>query len=174
MSYLAKAFLTAALAVLLVPAAEAKIIVQPDFQGTLLVTSPDGKVQMFDAGEALPEIASGSSIEVFGGKLSVSTEAKDSVKLTCLGSEASVGGGASATLGCGESDGKLNVVKGPVQVAQPDGAQKNIAEGEEYSIKSKDDNPQNPPATSEETPLGTTTQEVPPPDSRSIETSPSQ
>ena len=172
MSYWVKAFLTVALAVLLVPSpAQAKIIVQPDFQGTLLITFPDGKVQMYDAGEALPDIPSGASIEIFGGKLSVSTDEKDSVKLTCLGSEASVGGGAACTMGCGESDGKLQVVKGPVRIVQGDGSQKDIPEGEEYPIRAKDDNPQNPPPTSDDNLLGTPAAEVPPPDSQSIEAS---
>ena len=176
MSYRIKAVTLATIvaAFFISPVAEAKITIQPDFQGTLLITFPDGKVQMYDAGEALPEIPSGTSIEIFGGKMSLSTDQGDSVKLTCLGSEASVGGGASCSMGCSEAEGKLNVTKGPVQVTQGDGTQKSITDGQEYPIKAKeDDNAQNPPPTSEGQPaLGTPAPDAaPPPDSTSMETS---
>ncbi len=168
-------FVTALFISLFLPKlAEAKITVQPDFEGTLLVTFPDGKVQMYDAGETLPEIPNGASIEVFGGKISVSTGDGESLKLSCLGSEAAMGGGSSATMGCGETDGKLNVVTGSAQVAQLNGTPKTIGEGQEYAITSTEGTEENEPATAEGESLGTTPPPVNPPDSRSMETSPSQ
>ncbi len=178
MAHLSKKAVLSAVAVaaacLIGGSAEAKITVNPDFQGTLLVTFPDGKVQMYDAGEALPDIPSGSSIEVFGGKMTVSTDEGDSVKVSCLGSEGGVGGGGSATVGCGENEGKLSVIKGTVQMTSPDGSTKNLTEGQDYSIKSNEGTDQASPATSEGNPLGTPAPEVNPPDSRSLEASPSQ
>ena len=176
MSYPIKAVTLATLLVafFISPAAEAKINIQPDFQGTLLVTFPDGKVQMYDAGEAVPDIPSGASIEVFGGKVSISVDQGESIKLSCLGSEASVGGGSSASVACGEDDGKLSVEKGSAQVKQADGTQKDVAEGQEYTIKPASGGEENEPPTGEGNPLGTTAPEVNPPDSRSMEASPSQ
>ncbi len=163
---------------LLIPSlAHAKITVQPDFQGTLLVTFPDGKVQMIDAGEPLPDIPSGSSVEVFAGKVALSTGQGDALKLSCLGSEGSVGGGSSVSLGCGETEGTVSVKKGAVQILEPDGTQKNFTEGQEYSMKLKEDSSDQPPppATSEGDSLGTPAGgEPPPPDTRSMEVSPSQ
>ena len=177
MSYSSKRIiLTAILIALLVPViAEAKITVQPDFQGTLLVTFPDGTVQMIDVGEPIPDIPAGSSVEIFAGKMTLSTDPGDSLKLSCLGSEASVGGGSSVSFGCGESEGTLNVAKGTVQVTQADGSQKSLTDGQEYAIKSQEDTTgQASPPTSEGDSLGTPAGEVNPPDSRSMEVSPSQ
>lgn len=175
MTYPSKGILLAAvLATLLIPAfAEAKISVNPDFEGTLLITFPDGKVQMYDPGEALPEIPSGSSIELFGGKMVVSTDAGDSLKLSLLGTEAQVAGNSSIAVSSGESDGKLSVVKGSLQVTQADGSQKGVPEGEEYTVTSNEGT-DSVPATSEGAPLGTPAEDVNPPDSRSMEASPAQ
>ncbi|HLD50304.1 MAG TPA: hypothetical protein VJC08_03825 [bacterium] len=177
MSDSSKGFILAAmlLAALLTPAiAEAKITVQPDFLGTLLVTFPDGSVQMIDVGEPIPDIPPGSSVEIFAGKMSISTDPGDSLKLSCLGSEASVGGGSSVSFGCGESEGALSVTKGAVQVTQTDGSEKSITDGQEYVIKSQEGTGQASPPTAEGDSLGTPVGEVNPPDSRSMEVSPSQ
>ena len=43
----------------------AKVSLEPDFTGTVMITSPDGKVLMLGPGDKIPEISSDSKIEVF-------------------------------------------------------------------------------------------------------------
>ncbi len=155
------------------PLGYAKVTAQPDFQGTLLVTAPDGKIDMFDEGEAVSPIVSNSAIEVFGGNFTVTTEAGDSVTCACLNHKMTVSGGASAKLACEEESGILKVLKGSVLLTDAQGKEHTIPEGREYPIKPG--SATEAPPTAEGAGPGTPVPaDLPPPDSRSIEASPSR
>lgn len=153
--------------------AYAKVTVQPDFKGTLLVTTPDGNIEMYDEGEAVPEIVANSVIEVFGGKFTVATEAGDTVSCGCLDHTMTVGGGASAALTCEEESGGLKALKGSVPLIDSEDKEHIVAEGQEYPIKPSPVKPAPPPTEAAEEIGVPAAGELPPVDSRSIETSPS-
>lgn len=151
----------------------AKIAIQTDFTGTLLITSPDGNIDMYDEGETVPEILPNSVIEVFGGKFTITTEAGDSVSCSCLNHTIAVGGGASAALSCEEESGLVKVLKGSVTLIDPEDKEHIIPEGKEFSIKPSPGKPA--PATEAAEEIGASADtDLPPVDSRSIEASQSQ
>ena len=149
----------------------AKVTVDPGFQGSLMITTPDGDVQLVEPGQTLPEIAPNSLSEVFNGQITLSTDEGESVLLSCLGTEASVGGGSSATLACSEEAGNLKVTKGSAHVKDPAGNEKDVPEGQEYPITLTEATAA-PTGQGEETGTETETGNEGVPDSRSIEASP--
>lgn len=94
---------------LLLPNAFSEITINADFSGTIVITFPDGDIALLEAGDPLPSIPAGSSIEVFDGAFSVKTGTDESVSVGCLGSQFSVSGGSSATVTCGDLSGTVNV-----------------------------------------------------------------
>lgn len=150
------------------------IQVQPDFQGTLLITFPDGDVQFVNAGESLPEIPSGSTVEVFSGQLTVSAEPGESVTISCLGTSAGVGGGGSASVSCGEDSGSVKALSGNVVITDQDGNTSELTEGGESPIGTPSPGPEAEPTAAGDEP-GTPADDGggQEPDPRSIESSPS-
>ncbi len=150
------------------------IQVQPDFQGTLLITFPDGNVQFVNAGENLPDIPSGSTVEIFSGQLTVSAEPGESVTISCLGTSAGVGGGGSASVSCGEDSGSVKALSGNATIADQNGNTSELAEGSEFTIGAPSPGPDaEPTAAGDEPGTPADTGGGPEPDSRSIESSPS-
>ncbi len=45
--------------------------IDPQFEGTLVITSPDGEINLIEPGDAVPAIVNDSIIEVFDGKFKV-------------------------------------------------------------------------------------------------------
>lgn len=117
------------------PSAIAAIAVDSNFQGTLVITTPEGEINLVEPGDAIPEIKSGSILEVFDGQFRVTTGADDSVEVSCLENDASVKGGSVITLSCGESNGSLKVESGSAVVVDPAGKQIELAAGATHEIK---------------------------------------
>lgn len=153
----------------------AAITLQPDFKGTVVITSPSGEVQILNAGDAVPAILSGSSIEILEGEITVSADAGDTVTLTSLDHSITIDSGNTVVLSAKDDEGILKPVKGKAGLIGPDGKKVEVPEGEEYHFKKL---PQETalPSTEAGDILGTETEgvdSVNSPDSRSIEASPS-
>ena len=162
----------------------AKVILQPDFEGTVLITSSSGEITLIEPGQPIPEIPSGSTIEVFRGHLTVAADGPDTIKVACLGHQGiASGGGASVGLSCGENSGAFKMLKGSGSAIDPSGKEQALEEGKEYPIKvssaGETQGQGEAPATAAGEPTGGPPAggglgEAPPIDSRSIESSPSQ
>ncbi len=135
----------------LAPLSWAKVTINPAFTGTLIVTLADGDVTLYESGDPLPEIPHGATLEVFDGSVSIQTEAEDQLQVGCFGDEQAVGGGSSAELTCGATSGMLKI------------------DGKEYPIVGTQGQVAEPTADSEQT--GVPSDQVPAPDSRSIQAS---
>jgi hypothetical protein len=149
-------------------AVEAQINVDKNFEGTIMVTTPEGKVVMLDAGNPVPVISLQSTLEVFQGKMAIKLEKGDSASVGCLGQTGSVNGPASVEVECGEKKGSIKAVKGEIDF---EGSK--IPEGQKKLIVLDDEKQAPATAAGEETGIGID-QGIPPVDSRSIQTSPSQ
>ena len=163
--------------IFLTPSANAKVTFQNDFAGTVMISSPDGKVNVVEPGEPVPEIPPNSTAEVFNGHATFSAEAADNLKLTCLGHDMTVKTAAQATLRCEESSGLLQVAKGSVNLVDPTGEELIIGEGKEYRFQAeaaKYKAPTEAAPTAGGAPAGGDLGAEPPVDSRSIESSPSR
>lgn len=147
------------------------VSVESGFQGTLVITSPEGEINLYEPGDALPEIQPGSTLEVFDGSFTVAIGASDKVQLACLEHEIA-GADASFKLACGETSGTLTAVKGTATVTKPDGTQATVKEGESYNITPAA--AEEAPATAEGDTLGTEAgNDLPEVDPTSVSNSPS-
>jgi len=132
----------------------ARITIDPSFTGTLILTSPNGEVTLFEAGDPLPEITPKSTIEVFDGVFTMHTQTGDEVSVGCFGDGHSVGGGSTASLGCGENSGLLKV------------------DGKEFPIAGVQAPAETAPPTAASNPTGVPTDQDTVPDSRNLQASP--
>lgn len=148
--------------------AEAKITVKPDFTGTLMITTPEGKVIMLDPTNPVPEILSQSTLEIFQGMMVVNLEKGDQASVGCLGKTGKASGPATFEVQCTEQKGTIKSLVGSIVFEEF-----TVAEGEEKSFPLAEQ--KEAPATAAGEEKGTSTDlGVPPVDSRSIQTSPSQ
>ena len=170
-SFFRKGVLTAAASLsflVFAPSSFAKITLGPDFEGSVMITSPSGETSLIEKGDPIPEIPANSLIEVFGGRLEVITEAGDQLKMGCLGHQGVVAEEAKFDLTCSEDSGLLKVAKGTAHVVDPSGKDYEVAEGGEYPIRLFPA----PPAAADTT-AGFSPEGDPAVDSRGLETSPS-
>ena len=153
----------------------AKIIFEANFEGTALITSPTGEITLIEPGQPIPEIASGSTIEVFDGHLTVVVEGTDTAKVACLGHRGTAGGGSSVGLTCSDNSGSFKMLKGSGQAFDLNGKEQVLGEGAEYAFKKSPDQQETPPtaagAPTGGPPVGGNLADAPPVDSRSIESS---
>jgi len=119
--------------------AHAEIRINPDFEGTLVITTPDGNIILLEPGDEIPEILSGSLLEVFDGYFTVETDPGDSVQILCLGHEISVGDGSSISLSSAEEAGSLSVLAGSVSLVTPAGDLVDLNIGDDYQIQLEED-----------------------------------
>lgn len=129
----AAVMLCALLVVSLIPAFAAVVV--EEFQGTLVITFPDGDIALLEAGDPVPAIPSGSVIEVFDGSFTLKTDAGDNITVACLENEAVVGDGASVTLSCREETGTLAALNKALEVRDSVGEMKQLAAGEEMVLQ---------------------------------------
>jgi len=124
------------LGIVILPASSllAAVTVDPGFQGTLVITTPEGEINLVEPGDAIPEIQSGSILEVFDGEFRVTLGEGDEIELSCLENDASASGSASVVLSCGESNGMLKVESGSVTLIDPAGEQIDLAAGSTHEI----------------------------------------
>lgn len=151
MSLLRWGMLVFVFGVTFLPAAWAKVTVDPSFTGTLVITHENGEVFLYENGDVLPEIPQNATIEVFDGTLTLTTEAGDQVQMGCFGGTQSVGGGSAASLTCEATSGKLTV------------------DGTDYPFSSQGQESAEPTAASD--PTGLPIDQDPQPDSRNIQSS---
>lgn len=153
----------------------AAIVLDPAFSGTVIVTSPEGEIKIYQPGEPVTAIADNSTVEIFNGDVTVTTEKGDSVNVSCGKASAGVSGGGSAAVSCGEKSGTLKVLTGPVKMLGPDAPKNLLEEGKEYPFGQTGDLAKRAPATADvDDTTGTTPAGDPPVDSRSIQASQSQ
>ena len=113
----------------------AAVTIDSQFEGTLVITSPDGEINLIEPGDALPTIANDSIIEVFDGKFKLTSVEGDKVSVSCLEHEGAVSAAAVLTLSCGESSGQLKVETGTVSMVDDEGKPVEVKAGETYDIK---------------------------------------
>lgn len=158
--------------VLSVPA-QAEITIDPNFTGTLIITSSEGSVEMVSSGEKMPAISSGSSIEVIEGQVQVSADEPDEVNLMCLSNKVAVKGD-QVSLSCSVQTGLVKVLAGPADWTDPDGKVTQLQTGDEQQLTPTSPLSAPPTEAGEETGLPADTGTPPAPDSRDIEASPAQ
>lgn len=146
----------------------AAVSIDPQFEGTLVITSPDGEINLIEPGDAVPAIVNESIIEVFDGKFKVTTAEGDAISVSCLEHEAVLKGVASVTLVCGESSGKLDVEAGPVSLTDDEGKAVTLNAGESFDIQMPVLSEAAPTAEGEELGLPSEDSDTDP-DSRNIE-----
>ena len=110
-------------------------IVLENVTGTVSITTPDGQVMTIEAGQPLPAIPSGSTIEVVTGKAEISATPPDAVNVLINGATATVQDGTkvSVTVDLRTGDASLDVVTGSVSIIQPDGTTETVTEGSTFS-----------------------------------------
>lgn len=120
-----------------IPQAAAVITISPDFEASIVITDPQGKVIALDSGDEIPEIADGSTIEIVEGTITVNSEAGDQVSVGCGGNSAQVSG--SAEMGCGETEGHVKVLKGSVKFTTAEGETKDFqaGQGAEFKVEAR-------------------------------------
>lgn len=111
------------------------VSIDPQFEGTLVITSPDGEINLIEPGDAVPTIVNESIVEVFDGKFKVTTAEGDKISVSCLEHEAVLNGAASVTLSCGENSGKLLVETGSVSLTDDEGKSVTLNAGESFDIQ---------------------------------------
>lgn len=112
----------------------AAITVDSNFTGTLVLTSPEGDIDLIDAGDDIPSISNNSLIEVFDGNMSMATQVGDSAEASCLGYSIGVNNGGSISLKCQEDGGVLTAVIGPVVVTDDAGNVVELQSGESFDL----------------------------------------
>lgn len=151
----------------------AEITVDPAFQGSLIITTPDGKTQVINAGDAIPLIVSGSTISVLDGNAEISAAEGEQVSCSCLGAQFDVAEGSSVKLICGTQSGSLDVLAGSAVVKSASGENKNLQKGDRFPIvPSSSELAADPTATGDA--LGITPPGDSEPNSRDMAVSPGQ
>lgn len=149
----------------------ANITIDPDFEGTILISTPEGDLVILEQGDEIPAIAAGSIIEVFEGHCTIHAEEGDSAILALLDQDALLNGPASVILSSTENKGTVKAVKGQITVVGIDGQETVVAEGQEHEVVLSPLMDAEPTEAGEELGFDVGDTETTP-DSRSIETSP--
>lgn len=159
--------------VLVTAPAFAKVSIDPDFKGSLLITGPDGNVSMLEQGESVPGTVSAESVvEVLAGQANISVDDGEKTTASCLGSQMTLVGACSVNLVCGEKSGVLKVTTGTVTVLDENGKPRTLNAGDEYPIKSNDAKTADPTAETTQNSLPADGEDFgapPPVDARNVE-----
>lgn len=152
-------------------------VIQPEFEGVLVVTSPAGDLTLLEPGEKIPAIVSDSVIEVFDGSFTVTTGQGDKVTGSCLNHKVKIENGASVKISGTENSGLVTVLEGEATVIDPSGKIRLLKKGEEYPISLTVVTESPAPTTAAGEPLGGPPAggdlgQVAPPDSRNLQSSP--
>ena len=116
------------------PFAFAAIAVE-DLTGTLSVKTPTGEVITVEPGQPIPQIPSGSTIEVITGSANISVSGTDVANLLINNSTVAVKDGSKVgvTVDLRTGNATINVIAGSVEVLQPDGTTQTISKGSQFS-----------------------------------------
>ena len=116
-----------------IPQAAAVITMDPDFEGSIVITDPLGKVIALDSGDEIPEITNGSQIEIVEGTVTIHSEAGDRVSVGCGGNQGQVSG--SAEMGCSSDKGYVKVLEGTVKFTNTQGEIEEFQEGQSVEFE---------------------------------------
>jgi len=141
------------------------------FTGTIVLTTPDGRITILEPGDPLPDFPSDSILEVFDGQFTVETQEGDQLTVSILGNEFIIAGGSTVTVIAGETEGKIIVRSGFARFSDTTGRISTIQVNQDFAVALGE--PLVALPTAEGSPLGFQTGEEPVPDSRNIEASPS-
>lgn len=156
------------------PNAFAKITLQPDFEGSVMITTPEGKVTVLSPGDPIPDIPSQSKIEVFDGNMKVQTEDGDTAVCACGGNEGAMSGGASAQINCQESEASIEVLEGKLILRDEAGQTSTLEKGTQKELTLQPET-KKAAETGAGNEIGAPVDSgIPPVDSRSIDSSPNQ
>lgn len=123
-----------AVSFLLSPVLSADIVIE-NATGTIIITTPDGQVTTVEAGQPLPAIPSGSTLEVVTGSADISATPPDEVNVLVNNTTATVRDGAKVgiVIDLRTGDAKMNVLEGSVAVLLADGTTQTLTEGAAFS-----------------------------------------
>ena len=108
----------------------AEITVQ-NATGTIAITTPSGEVVTVEPGQAIPAIATGSSIEVISGTANIAATGTDTVNAMIGDSVATLSNGSEVGINVSASgDTALDVIGGSVTVHNADGSTETLVAGE--------------------------------------------
>ena len=162
-------FIVGLLFALLITKGYADATVNPSFEGSLVITFPDGRTEIINAGDPVPSIPAGSSIVVMGGKAELTTGPTDeeNIKCSCLGADFSLENNTAVKIVCGDKSGSFEVVNGNASIQD-----KSLQSGDIFPISG--DNLRLADATAAGDQVGNSIVGNPEPNSRDIAVSPGQ
>ena len=174
-----KVFLCAAAVSFSSPLAQAAIALEPDFEGTVIITSPEGEISVIQPGDPIPHIPNGATLTVSEGQFTVKTDPGDSVSLLYLGHSGVVANGAVANLSSVQDSAPatLKVLNGSVAWQNDEGKKSVLPVGAQYPILPQGQTEKEAPPTGAGepvgfAPIGGDVGQPPPVDSRGIQASP--
>ena len=129
------------------------VSLDPQFEGTLMMTSATGEITLINEGDAVPAIPAGATVEIFKGTGNFKADGKDVFEIGC---EKDV-----------ERAGEAKILTGGVNVVDPTGDSVPLESGSVYPIKVLE-----APPTAQTNPEGTQVGDLPPVDSRNVPQSP--
>lgn len=141
------------------------------YKGTLVITSPDGRITILEPSDPLPVIEQGSVLEIFDGYFTVETGEGDNLTVSVLGNEFTVSDGTSVTIVANQTEGKIIVRKGFASYKDTAGQISMINAPKEFPVALGESLAPLPTADGGGEGFGIGTETVP--DSRNIESSPS-
>ena len=116
------------------PSAFAAIAVE-NLTGTLSIKTPTGEVMTVEAGQPIPQIPSGSTIELITGSANISVSGTDVANFLINNSTVVLKDGSKVgvTIDLQTGNATINVIAGSVEVLQPDGTTQTINAGSQFS-----------------------------------------
>lgn len=155
--------------------AQARISLDADYKGTVIVTNPDAKVTVLDEGMPVPEISDTSKLEVFDGSMIVKLEKGETLSLFCGGNKGSVSGPAAISIMCTDKEAYYQVIEGSLTLLTNKNETFELKEGERKDVEINPDieDAEETEANPESGTRLNTNDLTPPVDSRSLESSPS-
>ena len=153
---------------------KAEISIAPDFQGTIVITSPSGDIHIVSTGEEIPAIVPDSTIELTEGKMTIRTNDQDTAVLVCRKCKMNLPVKSSLHIEASKDGVEVSEVSGNISVADVSGEEKKLKEGtQKYRLQCGEGELAKPTAAGDETGTPAENNDVPV-DSRSLESSPSQ
>jgi len=119
---------------LLTPGVHAAITLEPDFSGTVILTLPDGEIAFLEPGDRVPEIPSGSQIEVIEGSATIRTEEGDSATIALIDHDVVVENGSSVTVEDQGVSATLKVLKGQAELIDFEGGSEILQTGSQRTV----------------------------------------
>lgn len=106
--------------------------------GTVVVTTPDGKVTIIEPGQTAPSFPDGSIVEITTGSADISASGGTAAEITINNTTIKLGSGAQVkvAVALATSDVNIQIVSGNVQMIKPDGTTLNLQAGDSNMVPS--------------------------------------